>query len=123
MDFLTRQQFLDTVDLPFRDVDLPDPYQGKVRITGLSAEEASEFANKADGSVTDGVVQANKIPHDIMAELLSRVITNDKFERLFTPADVAAINKKSAKTVLFLAEIALELSGLSDDAKKKATKN
>jgi hypothetical protein len=123
MAFLTKDQILNTQDLPYKDEELPAPYNGTVRVIGLSAEQAGKFANKSDVTVENGSVVASKIPDDLMVELLTMTLANEKFELLFTPEDMAALNKKSAKTVLHLAEIALDLSGLSDKAKKDTTKN
>jgi hypothetical protein len=60
---------------------------------------------------------------NFMAELLVLTIVNENFEPLFNEADVEMLGMKSAAVMKRLSDIAMELSGLSEESLKDAKKN
>lgn len=127
MSFLSKNQILDAQDLSFRDVPVPewkdsDGNPGMVRVAGLSAKEASVFSSKLVSVDAKGGIKELKMDN-FMAELLARTLVNESFEPLFSEIDIEALGKKSAAVMKRLSDIAMELSGLSDQSLKDATKN
>lgn len=128
MNFLSREQILAASDRVYRDVQVPEwiPTDGSkavmVRIAGLSAKAAATFSSKLVN--VDGKGQVTELKMDnFLAELLSQTIVNEQLEPIFSDADIEALGKKSAAVMKRLGDIAMELSGLNDQALKDAAKN
>ena len=128
MGLLTRDQILNANDIPFRDVDVPEwkiedsDDIPRVRVAGLSAKMASAFSSKLVS--VDGKGQVKELKMDnFLAELLVHSLVDENFQPLFSEADIEALGKKSAAVMKRLGDVAMELSGLSDQALKDATKN
>lgn len=127
MSFLNRSQILEAQDRAFQDVPVTewkdaDGNPGMVRVAGLSAKEASVFSSKLVSVDAKGAVKELKIDN-FMAELLARTIVDEQFEPIFSEQDIEALGKKSAAVMKRLSDIAMELSGLSDQSLKDAVKN
>jgi len=126
MGFLTKDQILAADDIPFRDVSVPEwpdanGEPGMVRVAGLDAKEASSFSSKLVS--VDGKGNFKELHLDyFMPELLQRTLVDENFKPLFSKQDIEALGKKSAAVMKRLSDIAQELSGLSDTAKKEAEK-
>ena len=126
MSFLTRDQILAVDDIPFRDVSIPEwpdatGEPGLVRIAGLNAKEASSFSSKLVSMDGKGNVKELQLDN-FLPELLQRTLVGEDFKPLFSKQDIEALGKKSAAVMKRLGDVAMELSGLSDDAKKEAEK-
>jgi hypothetical protein len=126
MGFLTKDQILAADDISFRDVPVPewpdaDGAPGIVRVAGLNAKEASSFSSKL--VALDGKGNVKELQMDnFLPELLQRSLVDENFKPLFSKQDIEALGKKSAAVMKRLGDVAMELSGLSDTAKKEAEK-
>jgi hypothetical protein len=114
--FLKREEILEVQDLPFEDVEVPE-WHGTVRVAGMNALEATRYSARMTALVE------NEQTETIMPELLSRMLVNDRFERIFSEEDIEALGKKSAVVLKRLFEAALRLSGISEAAIGEQAKN
>lgn len=122
--YFTREEILAALDLAYRDEPVSEWGEGKVvRVVGLNAADASEFSNKMVKFDDKGQVQSMEMDKNMMADLLVRTLTNEKYEPIFTKDDIDALGKKSAKVIKRLFEIAMQLSGLGEESKQEAVKN
>jgi hypothetical protein len=120
--FFSRDEILAVQDLPFKDVPVPEWGGKTVRVLGLSAAEASDFAGRMVHVDDKGKVTSTEMT-DFMPNLLSRTLADENNELLFTKKDVAALGKKSAKVMSRLFKVAMDLSGLDEMAEQLAVKN
>lgn len=110
MPILTRTQILDAEDIGFQEVEVPD-WGGVVRLRTLTGEEAVKFAETTKDK-----------PGESSALLLSLVCVDEDGERIFTPADITALTRKSMRPILLLQKVAMQMNGLAEEEVKK-TKN
>lgn len=127
MSFLSKEQILGANDRKFRDEVVPEWLDaegkpGMVRVAGLSAKAAATFSSKLVSVDAKGQVKELKMDN-FLAELLSQTIVNESFEPIFSEADIEALGNKSAAVMKRLGDIAMELSGLNEQALKDAVKN
>jgi hypothetical protein len=61
----------------------------------------------------EGKVKLNRI--DFRAKLLSKVIIDEKGERLFTDKEIVSLSGKSAKAIQRLFDVAQEINGISKE--------
>lgn len=115
-------EILGTQDLPYQDVEVPEWGGKMVRVIGLSADEASNFASRMVKTDEDGKVKSVQM-NNFMAELLVRTLANEKNELLFNPKDAVALGKKSARVITRLFRVAMDLSGLDEMSEQLAAKN
>lgn len=119
--FVGKTQILEAQDLKFEDVAVPE-WGGMVRVAGLNAKEASVFSSKLVSVDSKGGIKELKMDN-FMAELLVHTLVDEQFKPLFNEDDIEALGKKSAAIMKQLSDIAMKLSGLSDQSLKEATKN
>lgn len=123
MAHLTRQTILEVRDLPYEDVEVPE-WGGTVRVAGLTGKGATEFSSRMVETDNHGQVRSVKISENFMAELLAATLVDEEFKPLFSKgADVEALGGKSAAVLKRLADIAMRLSGLGEEAAGDAEKN
>lgn len=127
MGLLNKKLILESNDIPFKDVPVPEwtdenGEPGIVRIAGLDAEVASAFGSKMVSVDAKGNIKDVKIDN-FMAEILALTIVDENFVPLFNKSDVQLLGKKSAAVMKRLSDIALSLSGLSEKSVEDATKN
>jgi hypothetical protein len=109
---LSREQILGAEDRKSEDVEVPE-WGGTVRVRALSgterdAYEAGIVQIKGDG--THKLTLANA-----RARLVSLSVVDGEGKRLFTEADIAKLGDKSATALVRVFDVALHLSGLSND--------
>lgn len=121
--FISREAIQGAQDIPWEDVPV-DEWQagGVIRIMGLNAKDASAFSKRLVQLDPKGNVRSLRMD-DFMAQLIVMTAVNEKFERLFTEADVPWLNTKSAKVLKRLADAAQRLSGMENTAIADAAKN
>jgi len=116
---LSKDEILAKSDLPFEDVDVPE-WGGTVRVrtmTGTERDswESSVYINKGES------IEINR--EQFRAQLLARVIVNEKGDRLFTDKEISALSGKSSKALDRLFVVAQELNAVgrkeAEDLKKK----
>jgi len=111
---LNKDQILKALDLPFRDVDVPE-WGGKVRVSTMTAAARDSF----EQSIYETIDGKPVLKHEnFRAKLLSRALVDENGERLFgeDDFDVEALGAKSAKIIQQLFDIAQELNGTSKAA-------
>lgn len=117
---LTKDQILSVDDLPKEEVPVPE-WGGSVFVRTLRGEELSRWqdmlSKQFDQNGKPRTIQK------IMATLVCLSVCDELGERLFTDSDVDAMDKKSAKVIQRLFDVAKRLSGLTDDAVKDLEKN
>lgn len=106
---LTKEQILARNDLPTEIVEIQE-WGGSVKLRGLSAGEREALEQEVTNK--QGKVETK----NLRAKLLVRSIVNENNEKIFTEADIDALNTKSSFVIdkLFLA--AQRLNGMSNDA-------
>lgn len=124
-----RKTILDYVDLPVKEVVVPEWGGIKLYVRAMNASERDAFMfekwksrenseNNEKGTISEDVVMNN-----ITASILARVICSDPegTQRVFSDKDVEALGKKSAKALDRLNEAVKEINGdlLSEDELEK----
>lgn len=118
---LNKDQILKAMDLPFRDVDVPE-WGGSVRVSTMTAADRDSFEQSIYETGPDG---KPILKHEnFRAKLLSRALVSETGERLFgeDELDVSALGAKSAKIIQMLFDIAQELNGTSRAAQEALEK-
>lgn len=115
---LSKDQILSANDLPYRDVEVPE-WGGSVRVRTMTGGERDAF----EASIYDrdgDRIELNRI--DFRAKLLSKVLVDEKGQRLFSDKDIAALSGKSVKAINRLFEVAQEINGLSKEEQTEIKK-
>ncbi|HJV73170.1 MAG TPA: hypothetical protein VJ654_03025 [Noviherbaspirillum sp.] len=115
MTLLTKTAILSASDLKHEDVPVPQ-WGGTVRVRTMTGTERDEFraAIACDGGVPIG---------KFSAALLAATIVDESGARLFTVADMEALQSKSAASLDAPAAVAMRLNGLGGNAIEDAAKN
>ncbi len=117
--FLTREDILRAQDLPVEEVHVPE-WGGWVRVRGLTAEERDRF----EASILEGQGKHTRVKmENIRARLVALTVVDEVGHRLFSDEDVAALAKKSAAAVQRVFDVAMRLSGLTEEAVEELAKN
>jgi len=116
---LTREQILECNDLPSAVVKVPE-WGGEVLVRGLTGAqrdwlEASMFTGKR------GNREANM--ENFRAKIVCLSVSDENGNPIFTEKDVAALSKKSALALQRVFNVALKLSGLTQEEAEQLTKN
>jgi hypothetical protein len=109
--FLTRDLILAALDLPTKDVEVPE-WGGTVKVRALTGAERDKF----EASM---ITEANESRGDKLMNLRARmcamtIVGEDGKSSLFTDKDVEALGRKSARALNRVFEAARELSGFTD---------
>jgi len=118
---ISREELLAATALPEETVDLPELGPDKqVRMRGLTgAQRDSWEASLITFKGNDRRVNAR----NARARLISMSAVDEQGKRLFSPADIEALGNLSAKIIQRLYEVALRVSGVTDDEVEELTKN
>ncbi len=117
--FLTREEILQVQDLPVEDVHVPE-WGGWVRVRGLTAEER----DRLEASILEGQGKHTRVKmENVRAKLVAMTVVDEEGNRLFTDEDVAALAKKSATAMQRVFDVAMRLSGLTEEAMEELAKN
>lgn len=109
MSYLTKDAILSAVDVPSQEVAVPE-WGGTVLVQGMTGTERDSFE-----ALAVAARQNKKMVTNASAELVVRCVVDEEGSRIFTTKDVAALGKKSGLALGRVVDVALELSGLSDD--------
>lgn len=116
---LTKDQILQTQDLPFEDVDVPE-WGGHVRVRALTGTERDAF----EASIVERRGNRTEFnPINMRAKLVALTVIDENGNRLFTDADIEALGKKSAIALDRVFQVAQRLSGLRPEDLEEMTKN
>lgn len=116
MGYLTRQQILDAKDVSTVSVHVPEWANGtgtdQVLVRGLTVAERDKMLKLWNESPIE----------DHSALLCSLAIVDEKGTKVFTEADIQALKAKSFRAVDRVLRVALNLSGLTEEAVEAAEK-
>ena len=112
---LSKEQILAADDLGLLEVDVPE-WGGSVFIRVMSVGERDSYEN-------DWMVNKSKGVDNFSAKFLQRVLCDEKGQLLFSPDEVAALAKKSAKVVGTLWEAAMRHNKMTDEDVEELAKN
>ena len=100
-----RDRILAMDDLGSEDVEIPE-WGETLTVRGLTAGEVEEFGRaSADG----------KLPDDMMAAIVAKVVVNGDGGRVFSDEDVAALSAKNPTAIKRLFDAASRVSKLEDE--------
>ncbi|MDH6185481.1 hypothetical protein [Polaromonas sp. CG_23.6] len=109
MTLLSKSAILGAHDLKHEDVNVP-AWGGTVRVRAMTGQERDEFRTSI--STEEGGVPVGKFA----AALLVATLTDEAGARLFSAADIDALQKKSAASLDAPAAVAMRLNGLGGAA-------
>jgi hypothetical protein len=109
-------------DIPSESVDIPE-WGVTVQVRGMSLQARERIGDIAQKSLADAKAGKDADPVFSASVVVATVFDPDTGEQVFTAADIASINAKSAKVVGRLADIGSRLSGLSEEAQTEAGKD
>lgn len=112
---LTKDEILETWDLAFEDVEVPE-WGGTVRVQAMSVGELEAFMKET--SDDEGRVIGGKF----RSALLRRSIVAEDRLPLFTAGDIAGLDKKSPKVISRLLKAARDLNGFSREVQEDLEK-
>ena len=121
MALLTRKQIINSSDLMFEDVHVPE-WGGDVRLSVITGKERSQYQNETL-IINGGKVTGMKL-ENIQSRLLALCIVDENGERLFqTAADVQKLAGKNGAVIETLFKRAQRLNKLEDNAVDDAAEN
>ena len=103
--FLTREQILESLDLPMRDVEVPE-WGGTVRVATLSAFDRIEWEQQ---TFPNGEVDSKRYA----TALVARCVVDENGTRLFTDDDIEALGRKSLRALNRVRDVATRLNALT----------
>lgn len=118
MTLLTKSAILSAIDLKTEDVTVP-AWGGTVRIRTMTGLERDEFRTSIAAPEGETGVPIGKFS----AALLVATCVDATGQRLFSAADMAALQAKSAASLDAPTAVAMRLNGLGGGAVEAAVKN
>ena len=122
---LGREEILSADDLPMELVEVPE-WKGAVWVRTLGGTERDHFEATLlpkTGKRGQRTQSQSDAVQNIRARLFALVVCNDAGEPMFTPKDVMALGRKSAKALDRVFEVAQRLSGFSEEDLEDLAKN
>lgn len=119
MPLLTREQILAAQDLPMETVSVPE-WGGDVMVRTLTGSERDQFEKLI---ITQQGKRAVQNLDNLRAKLCSVSICDEQGNRLFSQADIETLGKKSSLALQRVFEVAMKLSGFSQEDLEELTKN
>ena len=108
---LSREEILGADDIVIELVPVPE-WGGDVYVKGMTGAERDDF----EAGIVRISGKSNTVNmQNIRAKLCSATICDESGKKLFTPADIKELSKKSASALQHVFTVAQRLSGLSDD--------
>lgn len=117
---LTRNQILQSEDLPRELVEVPE-WGGSVWVKSLTGKERDALEAVVANIGEDGKAHTNLV--NLRARLGSLTMTDEKGKRLFTDGDVKGLGEKSAAALDRVFSVAQRLAKLTDKDVKSLEKN
>ena len=117
-----RDSILAATDIPTELVHVPE-WDCDVEVRGMDLASREGIAEIASESVNARQTGGASNPVWNASVVIAVAFDPDTGERLFTQDDVAALNSKSAKAIMVIAETGARLSGLTDEEEVEAGKD
>ena len=112
---LTKEQILAANDLGLLELPVPE-WGGSVFIRVMTAGERDSYEN-------EWLANKHKGLENFRSKFLQRVLCDEKGALLFTPGEIDALAKKSAKAVSLVWEAAMRHNKLTDEDVEELAKN
>ncbi len=119
---LTRDAILKANDIQQEVVEVPE-WGGSVIVQGMTGQERDLFEKSIVQDDKDGENKRTVNYEYFRAKLLVYTVRNEDGTRMFDEADVEALGAKSGRAIQRIADVALKLSGLTEEDAKKMSKN
>ena len=119
MSLLTRDAILAAPDLLTEEVPVPE-WGGTVLVRGLTGTERDAFEEEM---ITGKGKNRDVNLANFRARLIVKSVVDKGGKRLFTQADMVALGGKSAAAIQRVFQVAMRLSGMSDEDVEELTKN
>lgn len=116
LKFLSKDEILKAEDLKVEPVEVPE-WGGTVNVRGLTGVERDDWEeSRLDRKAKLRKGQATPLKlSNFRASLVVRTVCNDRGELLFGDKDIVLLGKKSAIALSRVFEVAMRLSGVSED--------
>ena len=119
MSLLTRDAILAAPDMLTEEVPVPE-WGGTVLVRGLTGTERDAFEEEM---ITGKGKNRDVNLANFRARLIVKSVVDKGGKRLFTQADMVALGGKSAAAIQRVFQVAMRLSGMSEDDVEELTKN
>ena len=119
MSLLTRDAILAAPDMLTEEVPVPE-WGGTVLVRGLTGTERDAFEEEM---VTGKGKNRDVNLSNFRARLIVKSVVDKAGKRLFTQADMVALGGKSAAAIQRVFQVAMRLSGMSEEDVEELTKN
>ena len=118
--FLTRDEILGMQDLEIHELEIPEWGNRVVLVRGMTGRERDKY----EDSLYKQKGKDRKLNvFNARAKLVALCVVDDKGNRLFSDADVAALGDKSSKALDRIFAFAMDLSGIGQEDMDDLTKN
>ena len=115
---LTKEAILGAKDTKEEDVVVPE-WGGSVRMRTMLGEDRDAWETAMQAQKTDDKVDIR----GMKALLISMCARNEEGALLFSAQDVSLLNKKNAKAIDRLWDVAARMNGIGDEQLEAARKN
>lgn len=116
---LNRDQILSADDLTYKDVEVPE-WGGVVRVRVMTGAERGDF----EQSIITGRGKNRDINFkNLRGKLVARCLIDEDGERLFSDADIQALEEKSAAALSRVFDVCQRINGLTDSDVEELTEN
>jgi len=119
MSLLTRDAILAAPDMLTEEVPVPE-WGGTVLVRGLTGTERDAFEEEM---ITGKGKNRDVNLSNFRARLIVKSVVDKSGKRLFTQADMVALGGKSAAAIQRVFQVAMRLSGMSEEDVEELTKN
>lgn len=121
MGLLSREDIFAAKDIAQEQVDMTEfSWPGYVNVRGMTGKQRGKF--EADLQTDKGKTQKENWVR-FRAKMLVYTVVDDEGKRLFSEADIEALNEKSAAALDHLFNVAQQLSGYRKEDVDDMTKN
>ena len=119
--YLSAEQILDSNDLAYEDVEVPE-WGGTVRVREMPGTERDKFESQFVGK--DGASIRAEGLEGFRARLAAATIVDEHGKQLFrSPAETKRLGEKSARALQRVCDAATRLSKMSEEDIKELTGN
>lgn len=117
MNILSREQILEAKDLVTEAVEVPE-WGGSVLVKSLTGAERDQY----ESAIVEQKGRDTKVNlRNARARLVALSVVDEEGKRLFSPNDVSLLGAKSAAALQRVFNVAMRLSGITDDDVKELT--
>ena len=116
---LTREAILGAQDIKVENVKVPEWNDGVVRLRSMPGTDRDKWETVVQSKVQDGKVNID----GMKVLLIVSCAIDDKGDPLFTENDLVELNKKNAKAINRLWEVAARMNGIGNEELEELRKN